>query len=163
MRQVTFAQDVLEAIGRERFSHPDPIIQQRMEVLWLRAHGEKHERIAELSGVSRTTVHRIIGKYLEGGFTAVCTLNWHKPQSALAPYRLSLETEFRQRPPATVAEACDRITQLTGVRRSPTLVRRFLRQRLSLRWRKTGAVPLPPRKSVAEHAAHQAAFLKAGA
>lgn len=163
MRHLEFAQDVLEEIQHDRFAHPDPIVQQRMEVLWLRAHGEKQERIAELSGVGRTTVHRIFGKYLEGGLPAVRALHWHTPQSALAPYQLALETEFRLRPPTTVAEACDRIEQLTGIRRRPTLVRQFLRERLGLRWRKTGAVPLPRRQGVAEHAAHQAAFLKAGA
>ena len=160
MRHLEFAQDVLDEIRRDRFEHPDAIIQQRMEALWLRAHGEKHERIAEIAGVSRTTVHRILSRYRSGGLAAVRTLNWHTPQSALAPHRLALEAEFRLRPPATVAEACSRIEQLTGIRRSPTLVRHFLRQRLGMRWRKTGAVPLPPRKSVAEHAAQQAAFLK---
>lgn len=163
MRHLEFTRDVLDEIRRDRFAHPDPMIQQRMEVLWLKAYGEKQERIAERSGVSRTTVHRIIGRYLEGGLTAIRALNWNIPQSKLAPYQLTLETEFRLRPPSTVAEACARIEQITGIRRSPTLVRRFLRERLGLRWRKTGAVPLPPRKSVAEHTAQQADFLKAGA
>ena len=163
MRYLKFAQDVLDEIRRDRFEHPDPITQQRMEVLWLMAHGEKHERIAEIAGVSRTTVHRILSRYLAGGLVAVRALNWPTRQSALAPHRLALETEFRLRPPATVAEACSRIEQLTGIQRSPTLVRKFLRERLGMRWRKTGAVPLPPRQSVAEHAAQQADFLKEGA
>ena len=71
--------------------------------------------------------------------------------------------EFRQRPPKVVAEACDRIERLTGVRRQATQVRLLLRERLGLRWRKVVAIPVPPQKSVEEHAATQAAFLKDGA
>jgi transposase len=73
-----------------------------------------------------------------------------------------LEVEFGQRPPQTVAEACERIEQLTGVRRGETQVREFLRENLGLRWRKVAAVPVPPKQTVAEHAANQAAFVKDG-
>ena len=75
---------------------------------------------------------------------------------------LSLEAEFRERPPRTVNEACRRIEELTGVRRNYTRVRLFLRDTLGLHWRKVGAVPVPPKFSVAEHAQKQAAFLKSG-
>ena len=78
----------------------------------------------------------------------------------MAPHRPQLEAEFREQPPHTVAEACARIEQLTGVRRGPTQVRAFLRDTLGLRWRKVAAVPVPPRQTLAEHAANQAAFLK---
>ena len=81
----------------------------------------------------------------------------------MKPHLVSLEDAFIQRPPKVVAEACDRIEQLTGVRRQPTQVRMFLRDTLGLRWRKVAAIPVPPKKSVEEHAATQAAFLKDGA
>ena len=55
------------------------------------------------------------------------------------------------------------IEQLTGVRRGETRVREFLRQTMGLRWRKVAAVPVPPKQTLAEHAAHQADFLKDGA
>jgi len=57
-----------------------------------------------------------------------------------------------------VAEACQRIEALTGVRRKPTRVRKFLRESLQLRWRKVAAVPVPPKLTVEEHAKKQAAF-----
>lgn len=163
MRQFEFSRDVLAEIERDRFSHPDPLVQRRMEVLWLKAHDETHVRIAELAGLSRATVQRVLDLYEAGGVAAVRMFYWHIPTSKLSPHQLQLEAEFRQRPPHTVAEACQRIEQLTGVRRGPTRVREFLRETMGLRWRKMAAVPVPPKQTLPEHAATQAAFLKDGA
>src|SRR6266542_6252994 len=63
MRHFEFSQDVLAKIKRDRFRHPDPLVQQRMEVLWLKAHGETHVRIAELAGLARATVQRVLDQY----------------------------------------------------------------------------------------------------
>lgn len=162
MRHIEFSLDVLAEIEHDRFRHPDPLVRQRMEVLWLKAHGETQVRLAELAGLSRATVQRVLDQYQAGGVQAVRTLHWHVPTSALAPYQPQLEEEFRQRPPQTVSEACQRIEKLTGVRRGSTRVREFLRDTMGLRWRKVAAVPVPPKRTLAEHAATQAAFLKDG-
>ena len=163
MRRFDFTDEERNAIAGERFYHPNPRVQRRMEVLWLKQHGETHERIAELAGVSRRTVQRVLDLFAEGRLGAVRQFHEQGRPNALTPHRQSLEDEFRQRPPKVVAEACDRIEKLTGVRRQPTQVRLFLRETLGLRWRKVAAIPVPPKKSVEEHAATQAAFLKDGA
>jgi transposase len=163
MRHFEFSREVLAEIERDRFRHPDPLVQRRMEVLWLKAHGETHVRIVELANLSRATVQRVLDLYEKGGIAAARTFHWKIPTSALMPHRPLLEEEFGQRPPHTVSEACERIEQLTGVRRGRTQVREFLRENLGLRWRKVAAVPVPPKLTLAEHAANQAAFLKDGA
>lgn len=71
-----------------------------------------------------------------------------------------MENEFRERPPRTVAEACVRIKEVTGVERRPSQVRWFLRERLGLRWCKVAAVPVPPKQSIEDHARTQAEFLE---
>jgi hypothetical protein len=38
-------------------------------------------------------------------------------------------------------------------------VRHFLKNQLGLRWRKTGAIPVPPKRTVEEHVRDQAVFL----
>lgn len=55
MRHFDFPDDVLAQIDRDRFEHLDPAVQRRMEMLWLKAHGETHQRLAQLAGVSRPT------------------------------------------------------------------------------------------------------------
>ena len=82
--------------------------------------GERHGRIAELSGLSRATVQRVLDRYEAGGVAAVRGLPHEATAGAgggLAVFQPTLEVSFRDRPPATVAEACDRIERLTGVRR----------------------------------------------
>ncbi len=63
MRRFEFTDEQIECIKRERFQHPDPHVQRRLEILWLKAHGEKHERIAELAGVGRATVQRVLSMF----------------------------------------------------------------------------------------------------
>jgi transposase len=163
MRRFQFTDEERSMICRERFYHPNPRVQRRMEILWLKEQGETHQRIAELAGTSRRTVQRVLDGFAGSGLEAVRQFHEKGRVNSLAPHCLSLEEEFRQRPPRTVLEACDRIEQITGVRRRPTQVRLFLRETLGLRWRKVAAVPVPPKKTVEEHAATQADFLKDGA
>jgi len=163
MRRFEFSEEERSAIAKERFYHPNPRVQRRMEILWLKQHGETHQRIAELAGASRRTVQRVLDVFAAGRLEAVRQFHEKGRVNAFDPHCQSLEEEFRQRPPKIVAEACHRIEQLTGVRRQPTQVRLFLRETLGLRWRKVAAIPVPPKKSVEEHAATQADFLKDGA
>ncbi|MFV2069808.1 MAG: helix-turn-helix domain-containing protein, partial [Pirellulales bacterium] len=109
MRRFEFTEEQRQAIARERFFHPDPAVQRRMEILWLKLHGETHERIAVLTDTSRRTVQRILDLFWNGGLEAVRQFQWHRPTSELTAHASTLEEEFRQRPPHTVAEACQRI------------------------------------------------------
>jgi transposase len=163
MRQFIFTEEVQQALAKERYHHPDPRVQQRMEIVWLKSKGEIHERIAELAGVSRRTVQRVLDVFAKEGLDGLRKFHWHGQVGALTSHRDTLEAEFNARPPHTVAEACQRIEELTGVRRKETRVRKFLRETLQLSWRKVAAVPVPPKLTVEEHAKKQAAFLKSGA
>jgi transposase len=46
----------------------------------------------------------------------------------------------------TVAEACERIFQLTGLRRGPSQVRKFLKE-LGLKFQRVRMIPVPPQKT----------------
>jgi transposase len=163
MRQFDFPQAIRDQIDDERFEHPNAGVRRRMEILWLKAHDEEHERIAQLAAVSRPTVQRVLDLYWTGGLAAVRVYHWKTPTSVLTAFAPQVAAEFDRQPPHTTEEACQRIARLTGVKRGPTQVRHFLHDTLQLRWRKTAAVPLPPKQTLAEHAAQQAAFLKDGA
>ena len=58
-------------------------------------------------------------------------LNWGTGTSELLDQRASLEESFRRNPPHTVAEACQRIKDETGIERGPTQVRAFLKKCLA--------------------------------
>jgi transposase len=162
MRHFDFPDDILKEIQHDRFQHPILLVQERMEVLWLKAHGLRHDQIAKLVCAARSTVQRTLDLYADGGLEAVRKVPRRVPESALVAHRAKLAAEFKARPAQTVAEAQARIAQLTGIRRSSTQVREFLREELGLRYRKVAAIPVPPKRTVPEHAATQAAFLKDG-
>lgn len=58
MAQLTFAETEKQALFKERFEHPHPRVQQRMEVLWLISQGLTLAEAGRLAGVSPATVDR---------------------------------------------------------------------------------------------------------
>ena len=125
---LVFTPEVLAELSDGRYAHPVPHVQRRMEVLWLIGRGETQARAGELAGVSKATVARHIARFRKEGLDGLRRLDWFKPASVLEGHRPTLEDEFRARPPHTVAEACERIRELTGVSRGPTQVRNFLKK-----------------------------------
>ena len=157
--RLTFSEEEQQALHQQRFEHPDPRVQQRMEVLWLISQGLTYAEAARLAGVAAATADRYVALYRQGGLAALREFKWCKPTSALQDHRDSLDESFRRQPVHTVAEACQRIKDETGIERRPTQVRAFLKV-LGLKWRCLGAIPLPPKKTIEEHAASQAEFLE---
>jgi len=103
-----------------------------MEVLWLISQGLAYAEAARLAAVSEATVDRYVASYRQGGLEALRQLHWGKSStSELLEHRHCLEESFRQNPPHTVAEACQRIKDETGIQRRPTQVRAFLKKCLA--------------------------------
>lgn len=127
MRRFTFTPEILGALRRERYHHPHPRVQQRMEVLWLKSQGLTHEDIARLADVSRRSVQRYLDDFAEGGLERLRRLAWPGKPDALAAHRGSLEDYFLKHPPRSARAAQAAIEQRTGVRRGLTQVRAFLK------------------------------------
>src|SRR5512144_2095978 len=160
MRTFTFPAEDRQELAHDRYHHPGPRVQRKMEVLWLKSHGLSHDDIATYADVSRRSVQRYIDEYLEGGLPRLRRCPDHHVQSILVAHEASLEEYFQEHPPRSAKQAQAVIEQRTGVRRGLTQVRHFLKDRLGLRWRKTGAIPVPPTKAVEEHAQEQTTFLR---
>jgi transposase len=128
MARLTFTEAEQQALHNERFEHPHPRVQQRMEALWLISQGLGYSETARLAGVSEATVDRYVALYRQGGREALRELKWGTATSELVDHRESLEESFRNNPPHTVAEACQRIKDETGLERGPTQVRAFLKK-----------------------------------
>jgi transposase len=160
MRPCTFTAEDRQALAHDRYHHPDPRVQRQMEILWLKSHDLPHDQIATLAGVSRRTVQRYLDEYREGGLARLRRRRWPHPQSALVAHESSLEEYFQKHPPRSAKQARAIIEQQTGIRRGLTQVRHFLKDQLGLRWRKTGAIPVPPKETVEEHAQKQAKFVR---
>ena len=117
----------LDAIRHDRFHHPHPRVQLRMEVLWLKGRGLPHAGIADLAGTSLRSVQRVLADYRAGGLDRVRALGWRGKPNELAAHRESLEAHFLEHPPRSVSEAQAAIERVAGVKRGPTQVRAFLK------------------------------------
>jgi transposase len=126
--QLELSPEILKEIHYQRYNHPGPLVQRRMEALWLKGHGLLHGQIAELVGVTENTLRDYFELYQQGGLETLKELNYSRPDSKLNAHILSLEAHFRENPPASIKEAQSEIEAITGVKRSETQVAEFLKK-----------------------------------
>lgn len=126
--QLEFSPEIKESLNYERYHHPVPLVQRRMEALWLKSHNLPHALIATLAGVSENTMREYFRLYSEGGLEKLKEVNFYRPESELQGHLISLEAHFQANPPATVKEAQSEIESLTGIKRSESQVRDFLKK-----------------------------------
>ena len=86
MREFTFSDEDRKAIDDDRYRHPHPHVQRKMEVLWLKSHGLPHQQIANLAGVSLRTVQRYLDEFQEGGLEGVFGVVVAQQPAAHAPH-----------------------------------------------------------------------------
>ena len=51
MISIEFTESEKQALHYERFHHPHPRVQRKMETVWLKSHQLPHHKIAELGGI----------------------------------------------------------------------------------------------------------------
>jgi transposase len=144
--RVHLTEEQQRIVNEERVTHPDLRVREKMLVLWLLHCGHKREEAAKIVGVSRTTVHRYVVAFRAGGLDGLRSCDHHRPQSEMAAYRELIRKSFEERPVHTIAQACDRIFELTGLRRGPSQVRKFLKD-MGLKFQRVRVIPVPPKKS----------------
>ena len=144
--RVRLTEEPQRIVNEERTSHPDLRVREKMLVLWLLHCGTTRQKAAEIVGLGRATVHRYVVAFREGGLDGLRRCNHHGPVSAMAAYREVIRESFEKQPARTMAEACERIFQLTGLRRGPSQVRKFLTDR-GLKFHRVRPVPVPPKKT----------------
>lgn len=140
MISVSFTDSDIAVFRQQRFLHPHPLVQRKMEALLLKSFGLPHYLIADIVGICPNTLRCYFEEYKQGGVARLLEILFYKPQSVFAKFTGTLESYFREHPAATVKEAAARIEDITGVKRGLTQVRTFLHS-LGLKRRKTGFIP----------------------
>src|SRR5947199_23827 len=140
MLHLSFTEEDIQELDYQRYHYPHPRVQRKMEALLLKATGLPHHQIAMCVGICENTLRSYFEQYQTGGIEALKRLEFYQPSSEMEQHRDSLEAYFKVHPPASIPEAVKRIEELTGLKRSPTQVRIFLKK-LGLKRLKTYAVP----------------------
>jgi transposase len=129
MRTFTFSEEVLAEIRHDRYHHPHPRVQRKMEVLWLKSQGLTHAEIARLADVAPRSVQRYLDDFEQGGLDQVRHLGWQGKACTLDEHQPTLEAYFLEHPPTSAREAQAAIERLTGIRRGLSQVRAFLKKK----------------------------------
>ena len=141
MLRLTFSETEAQALSHERFHHSHPRVRRKMEALWLKSQGLAHQEIAQLVSVSGKTLRSYFQQYADGGVAGLKEIHFRQPQSELLAHQEAITTYFLAHPPASINEAVDAIRVLTGLTRSPTQVRLFLKEKCGMKRLKTGTLP----------------------
>ena len=144
--RVQLTEEEQRVVNEERISHPNEHVRERMLVLWLLHKGQTRQEAAGIVGVSRATVQRYVAAFRDGGLDGLRPCEHYRPRSEMAAFRDLIRDSFEKQPVRSVAEACDRIFQLTSLRRGPSQVRKFLKD-LGLKFQRVRAIPVPPKKT----------------
>jgi transposase len=131
MVKINFTEEDVVNLRNEMVSHPHPRVQVRMFALLLKAQGLHHKKICEVLGICHDTLTDYCRAYQKDGIEGLKKLTFYRPQSKMEEYRDTIEEELKKNPPATIKEAAAMIEKLTGIKRSDTQVRKFLKKTVS--------------------------------
>jgi transposase len=141
MITLEFSDADVAALEYERYHHPHPQVQRKMEVVYLKSQGLSHQQIRQLCRIQRrTTLATYLRQYQAGGIEALKQLHYQGQPSQLNEHITSLKAHFAAHPPRTSAEAQAEIERLTGIKRSPTQIKAFLK-RIGMQSRKVDYIP----------------------
>ena len=140
MIKIEFKESDIEKLEWERYNHPNPNVQRKMEVLYLKSQNLPHQMISKLCNISSVTLTTYVKQYRDGGIDRL-KLRVHKGKTnELNSHAESLEKYFTDNPPTSTKEALKVILDRTGIKRGITQVRDFLK-RNGFKYRKTAAIP----------------------
>jgi transposase len=99
------------------------------------------QAISRIVGVSQRQMYNYRTTYETHGTAALLTDVRYRPSSELEAYKDIIKEDLIAHPAATAAEASERILSLTGIKRSPTQVRAFMRHHLGLKPLQVAQIP----------------------
>src|SRR3972149_4357383 len=141
MLQINLSDTETQQLNYERYYYPCPNVQKRIHAVYMKTKtGLSDTMIGHLTGLHRHSVRHWVQVYQARGFEALCQFNYGTNKSDLENHSESILKSLTDRPPMTACEAKSRIEELTGISRSPSQVRAFMK-RHKMRYLQTGHIP----------------------
>ena len=85
---ISFTEEERQALNYERYHHPHPHVQRKMEVLWLKSNGVPHHEICRLAGISPRTLCNYLRDYQNGGIEKLKLINCNCPGTSKKKIKL---------------------------------------------------------------------------
>jgi transposase len=140
MLNIAIKSSDIPLMRQQRYTHPHPRVQKKMEALYLKGIGVSNRQICKILNVTNNTLLKYFRQYMEGGTEGLKEIKFYRPESNLQEFSGSIEQYFKDHPPHSIREASAKIKEMTGIDRKETQVRKFLKS-LNFRFIKVGSVP----------------------
>lgn len=141
MLQINLSNAKIQRLNYERYYYPCPIVQKRLNAVYIKATmGLSYTMIGQITGLHRHSVKHWIQVYQTHGLESLCQYNYGTNKSELESHSDSILKSFTERPPMNSCEAKARIEDMTGISRSPSQIRTFMKHH-GLHYIKTGHIP----------------------
>lgn len=141
MLRLNLSDTEIQQLNYERYHYPVPMVQKRIHAVYVKTNTTmSNEAVGRIVGLSGNQVGKWIHAYKSGGFEALCRFHYGTNKSEMEDHSEDLLKSFTEHPPMTANEAKARIERITGISRSPTQVRLFMK-RHGFRYRKAGHIP----------------------
>lgn len=142
MITIRFTECAIEELRKERFNHPSPKVQLKMEALYLKSKGLSHTQICDVCDITRATLASYLKLYIASGIEGLKQLNYQGRENEMLKRSASIEEYFTQNPPRSLKEARTKIEEITGIRRSLPQIWKYFKT-IKFKYRKVHAVPGP--------------------
>ena len=113
--RIHLTEDERRIVNEERASHPNLLVRNKMLTIWLLHCGVTRQKAAEIVGVSRVQCSDTWTRTAKADWTG-CGIRASKRPSASWPPSVTSSGRRSKAPVCTIAEACDQIEKLTGIR-----------------------------------------------
>lgn len=140
MITINLTSSIITKLQYLRYNHPHPRVQQRVEVLLLKSKNLPHKEIARLTNLSVNTITSYLKLYQKFCLDGLEQVNFYQPKSDFVEYTATIKEYFNQNPPSSINEAMGKMEELTGLKRSPTQIRKYLLN-IGFKFRKVGVIP----------------------
>lgn len=128
-KRLILSASALLKLESERYHYPCPIVLKRINALLLKSTTSySNKKVALLVGCHYNLVPQWVKLYESFGFEGISTVRYGTNKSDLAAHSSSIVSHFTTNPPRSIAEAMLAIKKLTGIERSESRVRVFLKK-----------------------------------
>jgi Winged helix-turn helix len=94
MLRMELTEEAREALRYERFHHPHPRVQRRMDAVLLKSYGLPHAQIASIVGIEESTLRSYLEAYKADGIEKLKEVNWPGAPNELATHQDTLKAFF---------------------------------------------------------------------
>ncbi len=123
MIPVSATDEQVQSLRYERYYHPHPRVQKKMEVVFPRASGLPVAEVCRLAGVSPNAYRAYLRDFQQGGVQGLKRFDCTGALSDLDAHADTIIESLVKRPVRTLAHARQRIVELSGIDRSNEQVR----------------------------------------